>query len=159
MQKDVGDFPHGIAFACSKAICWVRSFWHPQLSKDEILLSPTRTKSPALRWSLRCFCFQENLKRFSQTFLRDCSPTPRARRGRFLPGSWLSRPGTRAPSEVVLGRGRGGRTEEDQRRGRSPGGRIARELLFLRVPQPQLKSAPPTVQPEGFRSFRLQEET
>lgn len=80
-------------------------------------------------------------KMFRDFYKRHNSPILQARRDGFLPESLPNDSGRRPPHQGSPGVGEG-KTEERE----EPGTEEGQRALFLRVPQPQLKSAPPTVQ-------------
>lgn len=99
--------------------------------KETLLSQTSLTKSPALRLRLRYFCFQEKLKRCSETFTKDTqqsNPTPR--RDRVLL-EFSQRLGKPAPTKVVAGWGVGGRQDRGGREGREEPGREDRQQAFV----------------------------
>lgn len=123
----MGDFPQRVF--CSFESHLGISFWHPQFSKAGHLLSLTSLTTPGstIDFFKKCFYFQQNLKRVSQTFVRqaDNSRTRRARRGQVSSGAPAEAAGRGAPRwpEAGAGAGRAGRNEPREEPGpRRPAG-------------------------------------
>lgn len=99
-------------------------------------------------WAFKVLLFSRKLFRFSETFIKQTIVQPHKSQAGQISSRLQAEP-TRnaAPSEVVGGKGRGGRTQEDHR-GRSPGGRTAREAFVLASFSASTEIAPPTARVE-----------
>lgn len=118
------------------------------LEARQLRSQTTLTKSRAPE----CFCLQENLKRFPQTYQTNRA-TPQARLGRALPGSWAEPTRNAGPLRGRFRKAAGRQAAGGRRAGGARAG--ARPESFCSCAE----LAPPAARPEDFGSFRLQGET